>query len=399
MPVLRNSIEITLRAAVALACCLGIWGSLLLARADYQFRKDTADSIRLAIDLVPDGWPYYMRLAQFDSADAKKLLNTSLRFNPYDAQADIELGLENEAEGNYDTAEKQLLQAYKIDHTYMPRWSLANFYFRQGNMPEFWTWARSAADMPSDDIGGLFELCWRASPDPKTISEAILNQKPEFLRQYVHFLLAKDQTQAAEQVARNLFRVGDQQSDLPVMLYAVNHLVEGNHPTEAFSLWHLLIQHGWVEADWTFPNNAHFLRTPLRAKFDWSLREYPGLHSWPGPSGLDTEFNGSEPEDCVVAEQYVVLNPGDYRLTSQYHTSNIRPSTGLSWQVLEPQSQKVLGQSNDLSSEQPAQLEIPFTVEPGSSLVLLRLRYRRSLGTVRITGTLNTTGVQIHAGS
>jgi hypothetical protein len=181
------------------------------------------------------------------------------------------------------------------------------------------------------------------------------------------------------------------------MLYAVNHLVTGNHPTEAFSLWHLLIQHGWVVADWTFPNNAGFLRTPLPVKFDWSLREYPGLHSWPGPSGLDTEFSGSEPENSVIAEQYMVLNPGNYVLTSDYRTSNIPPATGVSWQVLDPQSQMVLAQSDDLSSEQPAQSEIAFTVSPGSSLVLLRLRYRRSLGTVRIAGTLNVKDIQIHA--
>src|SRR3974390_1894987 len=120
---LPKSATIVLRIAVATAVCFGIWSSFKLARADYYFQKDTDQSIRLAIRFVPDGWPYYMRLAQFDRGSAKELLKTSLRINPYDAQADIELGLQYEAEGDFSQAEKHLLAAYSIDHTYLPRWS------------------------------------------------------------------------------------------------------------------------------------------------------------------------------------------------------------------------------------------------------------------------------------
>ena len=106
-----------LRILVAAACCYGIWCSLTLARADYLFKKDTEASVRSAIRLVPDGWQYYMRLAQFDKANAQALLATSLRLNRYDSQANIELGLWYEAEGDFGRAEKQLLEAYEVDHT------------------------------------------------------------------------------------------------------------------------------------------------------------------------------------------------------------------------------------------------------------------------------------------
>ena len=177
MPNLHKSVVAALRVAVAAACCVGIWSSLNFARADYLFQKDTDQSIRSAIHFVPDGWPYYMRLAQFDRANARQLLESSLRLNPYNAQADIELGLQYEADGNLGEAEKHLLNAYSIDRTYLPRWSLANYYFRHDNMPAFWTWARSAAAMPADDIGALLELCWRAAPNAQTITGEILERK------------------------------------------------------------------------------------------------------------------------------------------------------------------------------------------------------------------------------
>ncbi len=396
---LPKSSGIAVRVIVAVACCLGIWYSLLLARADFYFKKDTGDSIRKAVHLVPDGWPYYMRLAQFDRDNARQLLDTALRLNPYDAQADIELGLQYEAEGDYGTAEKQLLKAYSIDHTYMPRWSLANFYFRQDNLPRFWFWARSAAAMPSDDIGGLLELCWHAAPDAATITGAILNEKPEFLRQYIRFLVAKDQLHAAAQIAPHLVQAGDPQSDLPVLFSVVNGLIGEADSSDALAVWHLLASHNWAVADSSTPNNASFARIPLPVRFDWSLPEYKGLHSWPGPSGLRIEFSGSEPEDCLIAEQSVVLNPGDYVLSFDYRTAEIPPSTGIRWQILDAKSKLLLAQSNDLSKEQMDKPEVGFTVPPESSLLTLRLWYKRTLGTVRVSGTLNVEKVQIQAQS
>ena len=393
---MHKSVSVALRIAVAAACCVGIWSSLSFARAEYLFQLDTDQSIRSAIHLVPDGWPYYMRLAQFDRANARQLLESSLHLNPYHAQADIELGLQYEADGNLGEAEKHLLNAYSIDRTYLPRWSLANYYFRHDNMPAFWTWARSAAAMPADDIGALLELCWRAAPNPQIISGEILNEKPEFLRQYLGFLIASNQPRASANVAPHLIKAGDAKSDLPILLSVVNRLIAADDPADSVALWHLLAERNWVVADSTVPNNASFHRIPTQSSFDWSLPEYPGLHSWPGLTGLETEFSGSEPEDCIIAEQAVVLKPGNYAMVFHYHTSAIPPETGIRWQIFDPKTQKVIAESTDLSSDQVKKSQFNFSI-PETSLSVLRLNYRRTLGTVRISGTLNTEATEIQA--
>ncbi len=397
MPVSRNPIGVMLRVLVGAACCLGIWDSLALARADLLLRQDTERSVRLAVHFVPDGWQYYMRLAQLDRTHAQELLETSLLLNRFDAQARIELGLQYEAVGDFNRAEKQLLEAYSVDHTYLPRWSLANYYFRRGNMPAFWVWARSAADMPADDIGGLLELCWRVSPDPELITATILNEKPEFLRQYVGFLLTKDQPVAAARVAPNLIHAGNAESDLPVLFTVINRLVAANEAAAAYTLWKQLMEHQWVLADRTVPNNSSFLRDPLPVSFDWSIPEFQGLHSWPGPSGLETEFTGSEPENCTIAEQSVILTPARYAMTYEYRTSDIAPASGIRWQIVDPKSHIVLAESGDFSSNEIKQSELDFLVPPGASLVSLKIAYRRPLGTVRVSGMLHVQTVQIKA--
>ena len=384
----RMFLAAAVRIAVAVVCFLGIWFSWKAERADSLFREDTIESLRAAIKLVPDGWQYYMRLAQLDRVHAHGLLETALKLNGYNAQAAIELALQDESDGNYDAAEKLLLGASAVDRTYLPRWSLANFYFRRDNMPAFWMWARKAADMPTEDMGPLFELCWHVTPDVGEIAKAVLNDDRGVVRQYLGFLGEKGQTDALAKVAQRLVQVGNPEMDRPFLLGSVNWLVTANDPAGASGVWKSMVEQRWVAADPTIPNNWEFSREPLPVAFDWSLPEYPGLHSWPGSSGLETEFTGEEPESCIIAEQYVTLAPGSYRLIYQYRTNGIAPETGIRWQVLDAKTGKAVVESEALSSDVQTRASLTFVVPDGVSMQRLRLAYQRALGTPRISGTL-----------
>jgi tetratricopeptide (TPR) repeat protein len=386
---------VALRGLIAATCCLGIWGSWSFARADYLFQIDTDEPVRAAVRVAPDGWRYYMRLAQLDRAHSRELMSTAVRLNRYNAEADIELGLQYETEGDFGNAEKSLLAAFDVDHTYLPRWSLANYYFRRDNMPAFWLWARRAAEMPADDIGPLFELCGRVSTDPATITTGVLENKSELIHQYLGFLLAKDQLPAMAGIARQLVRSGDRTSDGPLLFAVVNRLIAANDAASAVDLWHFLIEQRWVAADETMPNNAEFARVPLPVSFDWSLPDYSGLHSWPGSSGLETELNGSQPEDCTIAEQTVPLTPGSYRLTYAYRTTGIAPNTGIRWQIIDAKSNAGLAESSDLSNDLLQHSSLAFSVPADAPLIRLRLAYRRAFGTTRISGTVVVVSTQI----
>jgi len=376
------------RIGVLGTCCLGIWCSLKFAYADYLFKQETEQSVRRATTVVPDGWEYFMGLADLDEEHAKDLLNTSLNLNHYNAAADIELGFQYEDEGDFPRAEKQLLTAYDVDRTYVPRWSLANYYLRRQNMQAFWEWARKAAEMPSDDLQELFDLCWSASPDASRITSAILTDNPTLIRQYINFLITKNQPASVAAVAPRLIRLGESEIDRPLLFSAVDMSVTSKDGAAAFDIWRQMKDQKCIVADATTPNNEAFARDPLPVRFDWSLPEYAGLHSWPGPAGLESEFTGTEPEDCTIAEQELVLAPGRYDLSFAYRTSGIAPDTGIRWQVIDEVSGAVLGQSANLSSEGQVFSGLGFIVPPASSLLRLRLGYHREVGTPRISGKL-----------
>lgn len=387
-----------LRIAMAGFCCIGIWHSWKVARADHLARLDTEQSLRAAIRIEPDAWRYYVRLADFDEANAPKLLARALQLDAYDAEADIHLGLYFESQGDYQRAQKLLLNGYAVDHTFAPRWALANFYFRREDWPAFWTWARGAAQIQPDNAGAVFELCWRESPDPRTISHEILNDDPELIRQYIVFLVAKDQLPAAASAAQRLIRDGNPETDGAQVLMIINRLVAAQNGSSANALWRELVDRRWFSADSTIINNPAFARDPLSVAFDWTLPSYDGLHSWPGPGGLETEFTGEQPESGTVAEQSFVLAPGKYSFEYRYRTSGIPPQSGLQWQIVDAGSGKPIAASPDLSSQSTRHAGLEFSVPSGASLLQARLIYQRAIGTPRISGMLVTRSAQIELG-
>jgi len=378
---------------------LGVWQSWKIAHSDNLFWQDTAESLRTSIRLEPDCWQCYVKLARLDDSSAENLLQTSLRLNQYNSDAAVDLGLRYEADGDFHRAEELLLLASQVDRTYVPRWSLANFYFRRDNLTAFWMWIHRATETPAENIGALFELCWRVSSDPKTIEANIDERDPEVSRQFINFLIGKDQPAVAVNAAMNLLRTGDRGWDQTLLFTLLEKLTHTNDATDANALWKKMVDQHWVVADTSFPNNPQFAREPLPVVFDWNFAEYNGLHSWPGPSGLEVEFTGDEPESCVIAEQTIVLPAGAYTLESPYRTRNVPPDTGIQWQVLDAGTDQVLASSVSLASDVPARVDLPFVIKTDRQLLRLRLSYNRTLGTTRISGTLVVTSVKIQAGS
>jgi hypothetical protein len=141
-------------------------------------------SARLALDMAPLGLPrddaeYYFREWQADSDEnAVSEIDRALTVNPRYTAAWIARGLREETAGERPKAEATLLHAAEVDHTYLPRWTLANFYLRQGDTAKFWMWTRRAAEMAYDPAA-LFQLCWQASGDPREILDRAIPPEPK----------------------------------------------------------------------------------------------------------------------------------------------------------------------------------------------------------------------------
>ena len=154
---------------VAACCVFGLYWSTRLAMADVFFSRDTIHSIRRAIDLVPDEARYYSRLAQlYDSTNVRPILERALQLNPRDAETLIDVGFDAELHNEFPLAEASLLKAAQVNATWLPRWTLANYYFRRSDTPQFWHWAAEAIAVSHDrrDVLPLFKMAAKLDAEP-----------------------------------------------------------------------------------------------------------------------------------------------------------------------------------------------------------------------------------------
>jgi tetratricopeptide (TPR) repeat protein len=373
---------------LSLAC----FSSLRLAWADHLFQTATAPAVERAVQLAPGNARYLARWAALLENSAP--LEAALTHNPRDAASWMELGLRAEAGGDLRKAERCLLQAARVDRQYNPRWTLANFYFRRGDLENFWLWAAQAAAISYVDNTALFRLLWKAAPDPEQIlSRAI---PPQLETSYLRFLLAENHLPALESAARRVAaRAGRQ--DAPLLLAACDRLLDQRQFPSALRLWTLLCERELVPYPAPQPErgapltNGDF-QTPLLSRgFDWRL-DGPGgvsVTRADSPSGLRITFTGSQPEVCDVVSQFVPVLPAkQYRLRFRYRTSHIAPGAGLRWRIFDPAAGADLAQhSPDLASEQEIEQEALFSTPAETRMVRLALRYHRALGTTRLEGS------------
>src|SRR5262245_55664891 len=139
-----NRLRWPLTVLLLLALTLATSRSVRVALADHGLREENVPGLEHALRLTPEQAVVYTRLASVieseDPERATNLLERAVALNPWDTTARIRLGLRREAAGDLDRAEQDLLEAARHDRLYLPRWTLANYYFRRGNTARFWQW-------------------------------------------------------------------------------------------------------------------------------------------------------------------------------------------------------------------------------------------------------------------
>lgn len=353
--------------AVALLVLASGW-SLRLGWADILAAGDASD-LRRAIHLAPGNAEYYARWSGFHQDDAEqyaRALRSALQLNPRISSAWIALGLQAERHGEFKRAERLLLKAAELDRTWIPRWTLANYYYRRNDKPHLLEWTTRAleiADVRSIDPDPLFELC-----------EPPLSAPRQVLTRYLAFLLARNRLDEAAPVSEAVLS----EADLSLLLKYCDRLLETGAEDRALRVWNALCRRGRIpyrELDGSSLTNGDFFNPPLEHGFDWRT----AFVSSRRPGDLRIEFDGEQPENCDVLTQKIpVLANRRYTLRFRYRTDYIPPDSGLHWQVNEP--------SADLSSDR--ETEGSFDFSTSARLITLKLSYHRPPGKVRLRGAI-----------
>ncbi len=393
----------TASLAARTACCTcfvaaAVW-SVRAGYADYEARKQTVEATRRAVQWAPDDADYRFRLALLmrDAGvpGATEELRRSLELNPWEARAWIDLGIRLETEQDLREAERCFLHAAEADRLYLPRWTLANFYFRRGNTADFERWAKAAAQMAGADAPALFRLSERLWDDGELIDRLDI-RRPEVRASYLSYLLGRERWNIVMPAARRVMDCG-RKEDAPLLVNTCDRLLAAGMSGEALEIWNRLAgahsipflpldpKSGSVITD------GHFASTGIAGGFAWKTPAIAGVSASveDPPPGLRLTFSGSEPEKCQVLSQVMPVDENrEYEVKWLYRTAQIERASGLVWRVTDASGHNLLGEGESLSSEDEKWRRLRFRTPSGCRLATLGLWYGRQPGTARIAGYL-----------
>lgn len=393
-------------AAAAGALLIGA-GVLTLreAWAEHLFASGRPEAMRRAAELVPRRAEFQLgraELAERSGQDPVPLLRRAAALSPADASIRIHLGLREELAGRIAVAEAELLQAARLSRKYLPRWSLANFYFRQGRRESFWYWTREALEVSYGDRTPLFELAWRLEPDPRFLLEKVIPSRRAVQSDFSWFLLDRGAPEAASRLMAVLAAAAEIE-ERERWLAATDRLIEAGAGWAAAEVWNGLCRRGLLpypplepQAGLTITNSDFSLWTTGRG-FDWKVSGIEGVYVTPArPAGWRISLTGRQPERCEILRQTLLVGARKrHRLECRYRAEfrglDRGTASGLRWRIRAPDG-GLLAESGWLRSGGDREaLEVQLERDGAA---VLALEFERVPGGVRPEGFLELAAVR-----
>ena len=384
MPALLYRISAAVALATLLLC---LAATAMLGWEDHLSRAGSRDAVETAIRLAPGDGRNYVALASLGGADRSLPLDKAVNASPYNSQAWIALGLDAEFQGDRIRAERCLLQAARVDRTYAPRWSLANFYFRVNSREKCLPWLREAARMSYGDPRPLAQLAWNLAEDaPGAL--AALSDRPPVLESYVSLLLDHGRLGPAEVAAGKLLDTAGKGAAGAALIYC-DRFLDAGRPEASLRLWNRMATARCIplpplDADrGPHLTNGDFASQPLSRGFDWRPQGVAGVEMVRqlAGGGLRLSFSGEQPESCMLLLQRVALAPGRrWRLRFEYRSQGMPADTGLRWRTT---GAEWPAPASDAWSE----VAFEFRTPASGNVVPLVLAYERAPGTTRTEGS------------
>lgn len=335
--------------ALALVVCaaVGLYWAVRYTIADWLSLDLDASDREHATKLVPEAAVAWLRLADLRTENGlppTAALRGALTASPQRSDAWIQLGLDAEVRGDFAEAERDLIRAVAVDHDFVPRWTLANYYFRRGDKARVFQWAKKTLSWSNADAIPMFRLCWTISQDSSEILNAAIPDDSDTLTAYLKWLSARDLEAAAPVAARLIDQYP--QDSAPSLFAYCDHLIDAERLTTAVALWNAMFAHGILQSGAEQTNeltNGDFHAAPVNAGFDWRMSVPAGMEATAAQPGLNLSFSGSQPDRAHVIDQIVLVQAGaSYRLRYDFASSGLEAGSGLRWGVIDVATKTLL---------------------------------------------------------
>ena len=341
-----------------------------------------------------------------DAGEAVPALRKAVELAPLDLTPRLELAAALQASGQDADAERALLEAAELDPGYRPRWSLTNFYLRQGRIEEFWESARSTLLAYPEAAAMVLGLCWRAFGDSTLILEKAVPDAPEVYRRYFAYLLSQERLEALNELWPRMAPALEAR-DVPMASLFLDRLVFAEETDRAVDVWNHLCREKFLSyAPLNYPGGPYLTNGDFGTRvsgvgFDWKVPPAQGVFRVQratdfGTRALEIRLSGAQNDDALLLAQVVPLPPGRYLFRYEFATQRLPRLTGLFWVVRDNQTERILAQSPFIEAAEDYwnTMSFLFDVPDHPRFLRLEFRYARAENTDRHRGRY----VMRHAG-
>jgi tetratricopeptide (TPR) repeat protein len=385
------------RLLFLLCCGFALYRSVRVALAD-------AVDTRRAMRIEPNNELYLARNAveRNESGDPSDDVDSELRIavklNPADSAALRTLGMRSELAGDHQEAERYLLQATAVDHTFKPAWALANFYARAGDPVKFQRAAQLCLQIIEPRIPGsgvvsaesVFDLCWSQQLHvPVGDGLAV---------PYVEYLVRRVRTDEAVKASPAALRAAHSSQDYQTLMELCDFLVRANRSEPAVRVWNYLVDSGFIRSTRLAPRLQRLIADPdfgfpvFDQAFGWKLLHEQDTFVSSGSHFVSFEMTGNQPEHFELLAKVIPVDPDrHYRITWKADLS--RTEVG---------GQKDPGLAFHLSAWDGAPIavcplrlataECSFRTPRDAHQIRMTLQYDRPQGSTRIEGIVKLSG-------
>ena len=398
----------------------------VLARADWLRRNPTRDRLEEAIGLDPrNGYAYTLRAEYLERAnrtnEAEAAWGEALNYDPRNVEAWVRFALLAEGRGAIQEAERRLLKAADLNRTWLPRWSLVNFYVRQNRTDAALLWSGLALERASEESYALHPLLDELASRPYVLDHVLPANRP-VLRSYVDHLLRTKRSDGVGEAAMKLAGlIPASSADWPgtqawldtraqpaddrerhVLLLAVGLLLDNQEGSSAVGLWNRMVEHGILNAGkWSAKApvvNNDFRGLPYGQGLDWVGNDVRGIQSerLTHEGELVVRLSGRQPNDAEIWEQRVLIPEGRTQLTIESRTEELKDGNGLEWRLSDTMGRDIASLSVPPSADW-TRSTASLPQEQGSQTLRLSLRCRRASGFIRAEGVARFRLVTVEA--
>lgn len=338
----------------------------------------------------------------FAGLDSSPVWRQALRLEPRSAFLGVNLALSLERAGRHEEAERVLLGTEKVNHLWLPRWTLASFYLRAGRKEPALAWSRLALERSSAEVRpALFALIEEAGV-PASEWLAWCGRNPEMISSALEYLSPRDRAQDLAAAARLLAAVGPGRAPefwRDRLGQACERLIQVGQGPAAIEAWNALAGRNLLPYPAIGPSNLignpRFAATIDGYAFNWRYPALAGVSRALDPAlgQARIAFDGTQPETSELLSAPVWLERGvPYRLTWSQRVESLDPAgSGPVWAIA--------GQESPPLAARPEWAEGAFEIAPLArpGVVRLSLSLVRKRGLVRAAGIVELRGLKLEA--